>query len=96
MAEMMGNDVLRAFLGELVSRTSLILALYGRQQSADCSVSEHREIIDALKAGSVPAAADALDRHLRAVEERTDLSIPEPARLDLLAVLQRYAPRSRA
>lgn len=93
MAEMMGNGVLRAFLGELVSRTSLILALYGRPQSADCSVTEHQRIIGALKARDVSAATEALDRHLRAVEERTDLSRPEPIRADLRAALQQYAPR---
>ncbi len=94
MAEMMGSGVLRAFLGELVSRTSLILAVYGRPQSADCSVAEHQRIIAALKDGSVSAATEALEQHLRAVEERTDLSLPEPVRTDLRTVLQRYAPRS--
>jgi DNA-binding GntR family transcriptional regulator len=94
MADIAGNGVLHAFLGELVSRTSLILALYGRPQPADCSAGEHRQIIAALKEGSVAAATAALETHLRAVEERTDLSPPEPARADLRAVLQRYAPRA--
>jgi DNA-binding GntR family transcriptional regulator len=93
MADMGGNSVLRSFLGELVSRTSLILALYGRPQPADCTVAEHQQVIAALKDRNELATTEALDRHLRAVEARTDLSPPEPVRVDLRTVLQRYAPR---
>jgi DNA-binding GntR family transcriptional regulator len=49
LGEMAGNGLLRRYLGEVVSRCSLILALYGRPHSADCAVNEHREIVAALR-----------------------------------------------
>src|SRR5262249_28823344 len=57
LAEMSGNRLLQRYLSEVVSRCSLILALYGRPHSSECAVNEHREIIDALRRGDAAAAA---------------------------------------
>jgi DNA-binding GntR family transcriptional regulator len=51
LAQLTDNDVLSRYVTELVSRSSLILSLYGRPHSSDCAVSEHREIIQALVKG---------------------------------------------
>ena len=48
LAELAGSSTLSRYVGELISRSSLILAIYGRPHSPDCAVTEHREIIDAL------------------------------------------------
>src|SRR5260370_4226448 len=45
LAEMSGNGLLRRYLGEVVSRCSLILALYGRPHSADCPVTDHPPLV---------------------------------------------------
>jgi FCD domain len=72
----------------VVSRCSLILALYGRPHSSECAVNEHREIIEALRRGDAKAAAELMDGHVGSVEARALIAEPE---LDLNAVLSRYA-----
>jgi len=91
LGEMAGNALLRRYLGEVVSRCSLILALYGRPHSADCAVNEHREIVAALRARDADAAVAVMEHHLGAVEHRALVDHGRDARFDLGAVLSRYA-----
>src|SRR5882757_11047410 len=91
LADMSGNALLRRYLGEVVSRCSLILALYGRPHSADCAVNEHREIVAALRGRNADAAIAVMDHHLGSVEHRALLDQGRDAQFDLGAVLSRYA-----
>jgi DNA-binding GntR family transcriptional regulator len=90
LGEMSGNGLLRRYLGEVVSRCSLILALYGRPHSADCAVNEHREIVAALRGRNADAAIAVMDHHLGSVENRALLDQGRDAQFDLGAVLSRY------
>ena len=90
LAGMSGNALLERYLSELVSRCSLILALYGRPHSSDCAVSEHLEIVAALQDGDSEKALALMDRHLEAVTERALLTMPE-AQNDIRAILDEYA-----
>ncbi|HJZ21979.1 MAG TPA: FCD domain-containing protein, partial [Bradyrhizobium sp.] len=90
LGEMAGNALLARYLGEVVSRTSLILALYGRPHSADCAVSEHREIVAALRDRDADTAIAVMDHHLGSVEHRALLDQVRDGRFDLGAVLSRY------
>ena len=91
LGEMAGNSLLRRYLSEVVSRCSLILALYGRPHSADCAVNEHRKIVVALREGDADAAIRVMDHHLGLVEQRALLDQDRDAGFDLGAVLSRYA-----
>ena len=75
----------------MVSRCSLILALYSRPHSSDCSINEHQQIIDALRAGNSQAAIDAMDHHLKAVTDRALLSSAADKHRDIRSILDRYA-----
>jgi DNA-binding GntR family transcriptional regulator len=90
LGAMAGNTLLSRYLGEVVSRCSLILALYGRPHSADCAVNEHREIVAALRAGYAEAAVKIMENHLGSVEQRALLDQDRDAGFDLGAVLSRY------
>jgi DNA-binding GntR family transcriptional regulator len=90
LGEMTGNALLSRYLGEVVSRCSLIIALYGRPHSADCAVTEHREIVAALRAGDADTAIRIMDHHLGSVERRALLDSDHDDQLDLGAVLARY------
>jgi DNA-binding GntR family transcriptional regulator len=90
LGELAGNALLARYLGEVVSRTSLILALYGRPHSADCAVSEHREIVAALRGRDATAAIALMDHHLGSVEHRAMLDQGRDGQFDLGAVLSRY------
>ena len=91
LGEMSGNNLLRRYLGEVVSRCSLILALYGRPHSADCAVNEHREIVAALRGGNGDAAIAVMDHHLGSVEHRALLNQGRDSQFELGEVLSRYA-----
>jgi DNA-binding GntR family transcriptional regulator len=90
LAEMSGNRLLQRYLSEVVSRCSLILALYGRPHSSECAVNEHREIIDALRHGDAAAATALMDHHVGSVEQRALIG-ERDSELDLGVVLSRYA-----
>lgn len=90
LGEMAGNTLLRRYLSEVVSRCSLILALYGRPHSADCAVNEHLEIVAALRARHADAAIKLMDHHLGSVEHRALLDQARDTQFDLGATLSRY------
>jgi DNA-binding GntR family transcriptional regulator len=70
LASMTGNQLLLRYVTEVVSRCSLILAIYSRPHSSDCAVAEHAAIVEALEAGDDAAAINIMERHLDAVRDR--------------------------
>jgi DNA-binding GntR family transcriptional regulator len=74
LAKLGGNQVLGDFLNELVSRTSLIIALYESPGAVPCSHSEHLEIADAMKRRDVAKAVQYMEHHLLHIEAQTDLT----------------------
>jgi DNA-binding GntR family transcriptional regulator len=89
LAEMTGNALLLRYVQEASSRCSLILAIYGRPHSSECAVSEHRQLIEALRAGDAARAAALMDHHLQSVVTRALLA-PRGER-DIRDVLAPYA-----
>ncbi len=86
LAKMTGNQLLIRYVTEVVSRCSLILAMYGRPHSADCGVDEHRQIVEALVKGDAARANELMDGHLASVASRAMLEAkPERDIRDLLA-----------
>ena len=67
------------------------LAMYSRPHSADCSINEHHQIIDALRTRDAARAIDAMDHHLQAVTERALLSSNSDKQRDIRSILDRYA-----
>jgi DNA-binding GntR family transcriptional regulator len=74
LARLGGNSVLGDFLNELVSRTSLIIALYESPGAVPCSHSEHLEIADAMKRRDGAKAVQYMEHHLLHIEAQTDLT----------------------
>ena len=74
IAAIAAQPVLRSFLAEMVSRTSLVIALYGRGRLADCGEAEHRALLDALVTGDADRAAVLMARHLDHIERDLDLA----------------------
>lgn len=74
LASLAGNEVLGDFLNELISRTSLIIALYESPGAVPCSHGEHMEIVDALKRRDAKKAAQYMDHHLQHIEAQIELS----------------------
>ncbi len=91
LAQMSGNPLLERYLSEVVTRCSLILAVYGRPHSADCACDEHQQLIESLRRKDEERAVQLMGEHLRSLEGRALL--PEVVRdaRGLGAVLSRYA-----
>lgn len=91
LAELTGSKPLTRYVSEIVSRCSLILALYSRPHSSKCAVDEHSEIIAALRNGDPERAVHVMEHHLEAVEDRAQIhGINEDP--DIRAILNEYVP----
>jgi DNA-binding GntR family transcriptional regulator len=86
MAEVGGNAVLTSFLSGLVSRCSLIIALYDSPTSVPCATGEHEALIDAIEEGKTARALEMMDHHLLSIEARLALA-GEREEVDLAAIL---------
>ena len=73
LGEISANDVLSEILSNLMVRSSLIVALYQRNEVPSCQCDEHQAIIDALEAGDNAQAADIMQEHLDDLEGGLDL-----------------------
>ncbi|MEP3333547.1 GntR family transcriptional regulator [Sedimentitalea sp.] len=73
LAKVTGNDVVMEMVRELVSRDSLVVALYQRPGSSACSLHGHTQLIDRIAEGDEDAAAHAMRHHLKEVMETLDL-----------------------
>lgn len=91
LAEMTGNSLLARYVGEVTSRCSLILALYGRPHSSECAVSEHAQLIDALEAGRADDACRIMGHHIGAVQERAHIDSAPRNEQRLRTILSHYA-----
>jgi len=90
LARMSENALLAHYLGEIVSRCSLILALYGRPHSSECAVSEHREILAALGKGDADTAMALMESHISSVEDRALLTAGKSPGPQLSSILSKY------
>ena len=81
IAELSGAQYLQQVLRDLVSRTSLITAVYQPQMVASCGPDEHAAIVEAIAAGCATQAMAHMAAHLDHVEREIDLQgAAEPPR----------------
>ncbi|GAB4394202.1 MAG: GntR family transcriptional regulator [Kiloniellaceae bacterium] len=85
LANIAGNRVLGQFLAQLVAQTVLIVMLYDRGGPPDCSLTEHKEMLAAIKAGDVAASQKLMRDHLQATMGRLDFDQDEE-QVDLASI----------
>ncbi|EJK87388.1 GntR family transcriptional regulator [Rhizobium sp. AP16] len=88
LAELTDSKLLIDFISRVVSRSSLILARFGRPHSAECGIDEHIQLIEALKQLDRERATEIMDHHLHAVEDRA--RVDEDDAPDVGEILSRY------
>ncbi|NQU55615.1 MAG: GntR family transcriptional regulator [Rhodospirillales bacterium] len=91
LSHLSGNQVLAKYIVEVVSRCSLILSLYGSPHSTDCSVSEHRMIVEALKSRDKDGVLNIMDIHLAALQDRATTENSSPSKPGLEQIIRRFA-----
>jgi DNA-binding GntR family transcriptional regulator len=93
LAELTGSKLLVDFISQIVSRSSLILARFGRPHSAECGIDEHIQLIEALRNLDNAAATHIMDHHLHAVEDRAKVDDKDDGP-DIGEILSRYMSAS--
>ncbi|MGQ3000511.1 MULTISPECIES: GntR family transcriptional regulator [unclassified Variovorax] len=95
LAEATGNTFILQQMQELVSRTSMLVAMYEAPHSAQCACDEHRDIFTSLLKGDGGGAARAMRSHLSLVETRLRPGAAAPSQ-DVVGVLLRMWAGQRA
>ncbi|MGO8915531.1 MAG: GntR family transcriptional regulator [Stellaceae bacterium] len=85
LARVAGNEVLADFLRDLVSRTSLIIAL--RETPMACAAHEHRQVLQTIAAGDTARAIQLMTEHLASCERRLSPADAPPG-IDLREVFR--------
>lgn len=94
LAKLLDNEPLTAFLRALISRTSLIIAVYEAPGNTMCSHEEHGALLDLLAGGDVGGAVRYMEEHLRRIEDGLDLAAARRRPVDLQDVFTRLAAKS--
>ena len=93
VAAVCGEGVLTTFLRGLISRSSLVIALYGRGAASACGHDDHVQFLQALEAHDGERAARLMSEHLDHILGDLDLARSDGANVDVAAVLrERLAP----
>ncbi|WP_250515880.1 GntR family transcriptional regulator [Caballeronia sp. INDeC2] len=74
IAALSGNAILERYLGELISRCSLIVGAYEPVGNAPCEHDEHTAILDCLEARDAAGAIAHMTAHLQSLEARIETS----------------------
>lgn len=64
VAEIADHSILTGFVRDLVSHSSLIIALYWRRRDTTCESHAHHALVDAIEAGQPAKAADLMKNHM--------------------------------
>jgi DNA-binding GntR family transcriptional regulator len=86
LAEIAGNKVLERMVGELVTRTSLIIGLFGSPGTDNCRSGEHDRILDAIATHDEAAGARIMVEHLAHIEAGLDISGKRDHPVDVMAI----------
>lgn len=78
VARMADQTTIADFVSALVARSSLIIALYWRRESALCESHAHHDLIEAIAAHDGDRAFALMQEHLTDLHAALDLSQPTP------------------
>jgi DNA-binding GntR family transcriptional regulator len=87
LAEIAANRILERVVGELVTRTSLIIGMFGEPGTDNCHVDEHERILEAIRARDRKGGEALILAHLDHIEAELDMSGKRQAAADLVEVL---------
>ena len=83
IARIADQDTIEDFIRQLISRSSLVIALYWRRQTALCESHAHDALIEALARGDGIAAEELMSSHLVDLLSLLDLRQTPPGSLSL-------------
>jgi len=95
IASICGEGALTRFLAGLISRSSLVIALYGRGPASVCGHDEHAALVESLAARDGPRAASLMAEHLEHIMGDLVLAQRYDAPIDVATILRAEIARSR-
>lgn len=87
LAQATGNKFISRMMRELVTRTSLIVGLFGSSQNASCPDDEHSNILKAILARDPDQAEELLVSHLNHIKSGLDMDARPQPQDDLAVIL---------
>jgi len=88
LAEIAVNQVMERMVKELVTRTSLIIGMFGASGTANCHEDEHSLLLQAFKEGRQDEAAQLMVTHLNHIEQQIDLTSDRRESVDLVELFK--------
>lgn len=88
IAEIAGNCILTDYVRDLVSRSSLIIALYWRRRDTTCDNRAHHALASAIGNGDADGASELMRRHLVDLLSGLDLSVGDQRSVSLSEILR--------
>lgn len=89
LAEVAGNTVALRMVKELVTRTSLIIGIFGSPGVSNCRDEDHDDLFAAFKTRDSDLAARLMEDHLRHIQEHLELGSRTEAATDLVAIFRK-------
>ena len=89
IARIADQDTIEQFLRQLISRSSLVIALYWRRRNALCESNAHHALLDALRNGDGDTADELMKGHLLDLLSQLDLRDHEEGPVSLKDALKR-------
>jgi DNA-binding GntR family transcriptional regulator len=87
LAQATGNKFIFRMMRELVTRTSLIVGLFGSSENASCPDDEHNNILKAIQSQDPEMAETLLISHLNHIQNGLDMDMRQVPQDDLAAIL---------
>lgn len=87
LAQATGNKFIYRMMRELVTRTSLIVGLFGSSENASCPDDEHSNILKAIQSKNPEMAEKLLVSHLNHIQSGLDMDSRQEPQDDLAAIL---------
>src|SRR6516225_8607135 len=85
LAEIADHSTFTGMIEELVSRSSLIIALYWQRREATCETHAHHDLVEAIAKGDTKNAAELMRSHLVDLLSGLDLTLGEAKKSPSLA-----------
>ncbi len=89
IARIADQHTIEQFLRQLISRSSLVIALYWRRRNALCESNAHHALLDALRKGDGDAADELMKGHLLDLLSQLDLRDRKEGPVSLKDALKR-------
>ncbi|KFC73103.1 Transcriptional regulator [Bosea sp. LC85] len=88
LAQIADHSTFTGMVEELVSRSSLIIALYWQRRDTTCETHAHHELVEAIAKGDGKGASDLMRGHLVDLLSGLDLTLGESGAQSLTDILQ--------